>query len=77
LFCPTTILKLSVVNSVDLIDLKFSIFILDIFIRSVFLACCQRLGYEQLRGLALNFASIHQTENPREFSEIGENSNYL
>jgi len=26
-----------------------------------------------LRGLALNFASTHQTENPRRFSEVGEN----
>jgi len=26
-----------------------------------------------LRGLALNFASTHQTENPRGFSEVGEN----
>ena len=31
------------------------------------------LGYEQLRGLAQNFASTHQTENPRGFSEVGEN----
>ena len=30
------------------------------------------LGYEQLRELALNFASTHQTENPRGFSEEGE-----
>ncbi|MDC6389904.1 hypothetical protein PP182_14495, partial [Maribacter sp. PR1] len=26
-----------------------------------------------MRGLALNFASTHQTENPRGFSEVGEN----
>ena len=31
------------------------------------------LGYEELRELALNFASTHQTENPRGFSEVGEN----
>ena len=30
------------------------------------------LGYELLRGLALNFASTHQTENLRGFSEVGE-----
>ena len=28
----------------------------------------QRLGDEKLRGLALNFASIYQTENPRGLS---------
>ncbi|OEJ98615.1 hypothetical protein A8C32_05290 [Flavivirga aquatica] len=26
-----------------------------------------------MRGLALNFASTHQTENPRGFSEVGKN----
>jgi hypothetical protein len=26
-----------------------------------------------LRGLVVNFASTHQTENPLEFSEVGEN----
>ncbi|RCS28516.1 hypothetical protein DUT90_00180 [Polaribacter sp. WD7] len=26
-----------------------------------------------MRGLALNFANRHQTENPRRFSEVGEN----
>ncbi len=35
------------------------------------------LGYEQLRGLVLNFASTHQTENPRGFSEVGENKQLL
>lgn len=30
------------------------------------------LGYEKLRGLALNLASTHQTENPQGFSEVGE-----
>ena len=35
------------------------------------------LGYEQLRGLALNFASTHQAENPRGFSEVGENKQLL
>ena len=35
------------------------------------------LGYEQLRGLALNFTSTHQTENPRGFSEVGENKQLL
>ncbi len=30
------------------------------------------LGYELLRGSALNFASTYQTENPRGFSEVGE-----
>ena len=34
-------------------------------------------GYELLRGLALNFASTHQTENPRGFSEVGENKQLL
>jgi len=35
------------------------------------------LGYELLRGLAINFASTHQTENPRGFSEVGENKQLL
>jgi hypothetical protein len=35
------------------------------------------LGYEYLRGLALNFASTHQTENPRGFSEVVENKQLL
>ena len=35
------------------------------------------LGYEWLRELALNFASTHQTENPRGFSEVGENKQLL
>jgi hypothetical protein len=30
-----------------------------------------------LRGLALNFASIHQAENPQGFSEEGENKQLL
>jgi len=30
-----------------------------------------------LRGLALNFASTHQTENPLGFSEVGENKQLL
>jgi hypothetical protein len=30
-----------------------------------------------LRGLVLNFASTHQTENPRGFSEVGENKQLL
>jgi len=30
-----------------------------------------------LRGLALNFASTQQTENPRGFSEVGENKQLL
>ncbi|PWG04039.1 hypothetical protein DIS07_14860 [Polaribacter aquimarinus] len=30
-----------------------------------------------MRGLALNFASTHQTENPRGFSEVGENQQLL
>lgn len=34
-------------------------------------------GYEYLRGLALNFASTHQTENPRGFSEVSENKQLL
>jgi hypothetical protein len=37
----------------------------------------QRLGYELLRGLSLNFAGTHQTENQREFSEVGENKQLL
>ncbi len=28
-------------------------------------------------GLALSLANIHQTENPREFSEVGENKQLL
>ncbi|BAO76437.1 hypothetical protein WPG_2349 [Winogradskyella sp. PG-2] len=28
-------------------------------------------------GLALNFASTHQAENPRGFSEVGENKQLL
>jgi len=30
-----------------------------------------------LRGLALNFASTHQDENPRGFSEVGEKKQLL
>jgi len=30
-----------------------------------------------LRGLARNFASTHQTENPRGFSEVGGNKQLL
>jgi len=30
-----------------------------------------------LRGLAFNFASTHQTENPQGFSEVGENKQLL
>ncbi|RCU56405.1 hypothetical protein DU428_13160 [Oceanihabitans sediminis] len=30
-----------------------------------------------MRGLAPNFASTHQTENPRGFSEVGENKQLL
>lgn len=30
-----------------------------------------------MRGLALNFASTHQTENPQGFSEEGENKQLL
>ncbi|GGZ65472.1 hypothetical protein GCM10008088_28430 [Mesonia mobilis] len=30
-----------------------------------------------MRGLALNFASTQQTENPREFSEVSENKQLL
>ena len=36
-----------------------------------------RVGREELRGLALNFVSTHQTENPRGFSEVGENKPLL
>jgi hypothetical protein len=39
--------------------------------------CAQRLGYEYLRGLTLNFASTHQTENPRGFSEVEDNMQLL
>ena len=35
------------------------------------------LGYEQLRGVALNFASTHQAENPQGFSEVNENKQLL
>ena len=38
---------------------------------------CNGLGYEWLRGLAFNLTSTHQTENPRGFSEIGENKQLL
>tara|TARA_R110002033_G_scaffold23741_1_gene56069 strand:- start:635 stop:766 length:132 start_codon:yes stop_codon:yes gene_type:complete len=30
-----------------------------------------------LRGLALNLASTHQTENPRGYSEVGESEQLL
>jgi len=30
-----------------------------------------------LRGLALNFASTHQAENPQVFSEVGENKQLI
>jgi len=30
-----------------------------------------------LRGLVVNLASRHQTENPRGFSELGENKQLL
>ncbi|TBN00923.1 hypothetical protein EYD45_13960 [Hyunsoonleella flava] len=30
-----------------------------------------------MRGLALNFASTHQAENPLGFSEVGENKQLL
>ena len=30
-----------------------------------------------MRGLALNFASTYQAENPRGFSEVGENEQLL
>ncbi|GGZ94555.1 hypothetical protein GCM10007028_36060 [Algibacter mikhailovii] len=30
-----------------------------------------------MRGLAINFASTHQTENLRGFSEVGENKQLL
>ncbi|PSG86451.1 hypothetical protein C7H52_12250 [Aurantibacter aestuarii] len=30
-----------------------------------------------MRGLALNFASTHQTKNPLGFSEVGENKQLL
>ena len=33
--------------------------------------------YGLLRGLALNFASTQQTENPRGFSEVGENKQLI
>ncbi|MFT5762100.1 MAG: hypothetical protein ACI8WA_001224 [Polaribacter sp.] len=35
------------------------------------------LDYEYLRGSVLNFVNIYQTENPREFSEVGENKQLL
>jgi len=35
------------------------------------------LGYESLRGLALNFVSTHQAKNPRGFSEVGEKKQLL
>ena len=35
------------------------------------------LGYEQLRGLVRTFASTRQAENPRGFSEVGENNQLL
>ncbi|GFD96350.1 hypothetical protein KUL154_50830 [Alteromonas sp. KUL154] len=30
-----------------------------------------------MRGLALNFESMHQAENPRGFSEVGDNKQLL
>ncbi|QDO94658.1 hypothetical protein FNB79_12045 [Formosa sediminum] len=30
-----------------------------------------------MRGLAVNFVSTHQAENPRGFSEVGENKQLL
>ena len=33
----------------------------------------QRLGYELLRGLSLNFAITHQVGNSTEISKVGEN----
>lgn len=35
------------------------------------------LGYEYLRGLALNFTSTHQSENPQGFSEVGGNNDFV
>lgn len=35
------------------------------------------LGYKKFRGLALNFASTHQTENLVGSSEVGENKQLL
>ncbi len=43
----------------------------------IFLMCYNCLGYEYLRGLGLNFASTHQTENPRGFSKVGSNKQLL
>ena len=42
-----------------------------------FIIIANGLGYEELRGLALNFVSTHQTENPRGFSEVGEKKQLL
>ncbi len=44
---------------------------------SVFELVANGLGYDQLRGLARNFTSTHQTENPRGFSEVSENKQLL
>jgi len=35
------------------------------------------LGYELLRGLALNFASTHQVGNSAGISKVGENKQLL
>jgi len=35
------------------------------------------LVYKYLHGLAFNFASTHQTENPRGFSEVSKNKQLL
>jgi hypothetical protein len=39
--------------------------------------CGNGLGYELFRGLALNFASTHQTENRQGFSEVVDNKQLL
>ncbi len=39
--------------------------------------CGNGFVYELWRGLALNFTITHQTENPRGFSEVGENKQLL
>ncbi len=41
------------------------------------LIAAKGIGYEWLRGLAVNFAITRQTENLRKFSEVGENQQLL
>ena len=52
-------------------------FFFDEYLYPFFFTFSSRPGYEQLRELAFNFACTRQTENPRGFSEVGENKQLL